>query len=308
MNCINSDVSIISGTFFLKCLGTLAAIFGAWGLHGAAPRDFITFLPSGQRQYVGDAKLNAANAAWPRAWIVRDEKWNGVTNVFLDVDHPETFPAELFPGTGATDTSAGCNRMFSDPKLQKSIEPYVQPGEKPPKDVPRLAVTRAEFAAEVARLGLKSVDPAAVPDALFDFWREQLQETADQIYGRIPLPPDAEKQVQDRNTLVFPGEATPFAVVRRRTGVLLADLRRRGVDTSALDADFVRLFSVPRDAETSAAAMAAAALRRRAEAPRLPSRAQLPASVSDGEGDADVLRGALRTQPQGRVGADAAAS
>ena len=40
----------------------------------------------------------------------------------------------------------------------------------------------------------------------------RLSQIADQIAGRIPLPHDAEKQVQDRNTLVFPGEATPFAV------------------------------------------------------------------------------------------------
>lgn len=236
--------------------------FLAVPLCAETPRDFIEFLPRGQRQYVNDAKLNAANKAWPRAWIVRDEKWNDVTNLFLDVDHPETFPAELFPGTGGRDSSAGFTRSFVDSKLANGIEPYVKPGEKPPKNVPRLAISRAEFAAEVGRLGLRTVVPDAVSDVLFDFWREQAQETADQISGKIPLPHDADRQVYDRHALVLPGERTPFAVVRRRTGVLLADLRRRGVDTSALDADFVRLFAVPSDAETPAAAMAAAALRR----------------------------------------------
>ena len=63
-------------------------------LVGGGPRDFIEFLPSCKRHYVDNDKLN--NHTWDRAWTIRDERFNDVTNLFLDIEHPETFPRELF--------------------------------------------------------------------------------------------------------------------------------------------------------------------------------------------------------------------
>jgi hypothetical protein len=63
-------------------------------LAGGEPRDFIEFLPSCKRHYVDNDKLN--NRTWDRAWTIRDERFNDVTNLFLDIEHPETFPRELF--------------------------------------------------------------------------------------------------------------------------------------------------------------------------------------------------------------------
>ena len=70
-------------------------------LVGGEPRDFIEFLPSCKRHYVDNDKLNART--WERAWTIRDERFNDVTNLFLDIEHPETFPRELFDSA----TSAG---------------------------------------------------------------------------------------------------------------------------------------------------------------------------------------------------------
>ena len=63
-------------------------------LAAGEPRDFIEFLPSCKRHYVDNDKLN--NRTWDRAWTIRDERFNDVTNLFLDIEHPETFPRELF--------------------------------------------------------------------------------------------------------------------------------------------------------------------------------------------------------------------
>ena len=69
-------------------------------------RDFIEFLPSCKRHYVDNDKLN--NRTWDRAWTIRDERFNNVTNLFLDIEHPETFPRELFDSATSAGAVRGC--------------------------------------------------------------------------------------------------------------------------------------------------------------------------------------------------------
>ncbi len=111
---------------------------------------------------------------------------------------------------------------------REGLEPTVKPGEKPPKDVPRLACTAEQLDGAIRRLGLTSVRAEDVRPGVFAFWGELAAELQSQIDGKIALPRGAAEQVYDGQALIRPEEKTPYAVVVRRTGALLDLLEKRG--------------------------------------------------------------------------------
>lgn len=212
----------------------------------AEKRDFIEFLPSCKRHYQ-DPKLQARD--WDRAWTIRDERFNHVTNLFLDIEHPETFPRELFDSASSAGAVHGCfgwGKRALDPRFADDVEPSGDPDEKPAK----LGVRRVESD--------RRADENAVR---FDFNREQLAELEDHISGRAPLPRGAAEQAYDGHLLVAPWEKTPFDVVCRRIGAALDARARKGEDVSA----FRRELDALRSRTTASArdALDACALRRR---------------------------------------------
>ena len=217
-------------------------------LAAGEPRDFIEFLPSCKRHYVDNDKLN--NRTWDRAWTIRDERFNDVTNLFLDIDHPETFPRELFDSATSAGAVRGCfgwGKDAVDPRFAEDVEPRTGTDEQPAKiGVKKVAAER-----------LAGMDPVR-----YDFLREQLAEIEDQIAGKTRLPKGADAQLDNPELLVKPGEKTAFAVILRRLGALLADYRTRGIDTSAYAAEYARLAALT--APTYADAFRLCDLRRRA--------------------------------------------
>ena len=217
-------------------------------LAGGEPRDFIEFLPSCKRHYVDNEKLN--NRTWERAWTIRDERFNDVTNLFLDIDHPETFPRELFDSATSAGAVRGCfgwGKDAVDPRFAEDVEPRTGKDEQP------------------AKIGVKKVaaERLAGMDAVrYDFLREQLAEIEDQIAGKAKLPKGAADQLDNPELLVKPGERSAFAVILRRLGALLADYRTRGIDTSPWTGEYARLAALT--APTYADAFALCDLRRRA--------------------------------------------
>lgn len=127
---------------------------------------------------------------------------------------------------------------------REGVEREVAPGQKPPKNIPIAACTAAQLAAAVQRLGLQSVRTEDVRPGLLSFWGEQVVELQNQLDGKMPLPRGAAEQVYDENALVRPDEKTPYAVVVRRTGALLALLESRPAPPASLGAmrqDWARL-------------------------------------------------------------------
>ena len=226
-------------------------LFGALACAGAETnrnvRDFIEFLPSCKRHYVDNPKLNARE--WDRAWTVRDARFDAVTNLFLDIGHPELFPRELFDSATSAGALRGCfgwGKAAVDPRFANDVEPCTPPDEKPEK----IGVRR-----------VKAECPPGADRVRFDFNREQLAEIEDQIAGRIRLPKGAAQQADDTNLLVWAGERTPFAVVCRRLDAALAARARRGEDVSRFRAELAALKAAGDD--SAAAALRACDLRRR---------------------------------------------
>ncbi|MDX9975254.1 MAG: LamG-like jellyroll fold domain-containing protein [FCB group bacterium] len=118
--------------------------------------------------------------------------------------------------------------QFVDQLLpREGVEPTVNPGEKPPKEVPRAACSAEGLSAAIHRVGLTSVRAEDFRTGVLAFWREQVAELQLQISGKIRLPRGAAGQVYDPQALIGPEEKTPYAVVVRRTGALLDFLERR---------------------------------------------------------------------------------
>ncbi len=135
--------------------------------------------------------------------------------------HSARFPEQLFPGGG--------------------IEPTVQPGQQPPKTVPRIPCSAQQLDDAIRRLGLNSVQADHFRPGVLAFWGELAAELQSQIDGTIPLPRGAAEQVYDTQALLLPTEKTPYAVIVRRTGIMLDDLKRRGVNVRVLREDWKRL-------------------------------------------------------------------
>lgn len=233
----------------LACAGLSAHVLPA----ASGARDFIEFLPSCKRHYVDNPKLNARD--WDRAWTIRDERFNAVTNLFLDIDHPESFPRELFDSASSAGAVRGCfgwGKNAVDPRFADDVEPCTPPDEKPPK----LGVRRA---------GTDADDSAAEDRVRSAFNREQIAEIEDQIAGRIRLPKGAARQADDTNLLVQAGERTAFAVICRRIAAALDARAKAGEDVAAFRRELAGLRAAGADADPDSRqrALAACDLRRR---------------------------------------------
>ncbi len=86
---------------------------------------------------------------------------------------PEDFVEELLPREG--------------------IEPTVQPGEKPPKNVPAELCAAEQLAGAIQRLGLQTVKAEDVRPGVLALWGEQSVELQSQISGKMTLPRGAAK-------------------------------------------------------------------------------------------------------------------
>lgn len=192
-------------------------------------RDFIEFLPSCKRHYVDNPKLNARD--WDRAWTIRDERFNAVTNLFLDIERPETFPRELFDSASSAGAVRGCfgwGKGALDPRFATDIEPCTPPDEKPPK----LGVKRAG-----------REDDSVLTDRIRrDFNREQIAELDDQCAGRL-RPYGGAVQVDAPELLVRAGE-TPFELICRRVAAALDAREKKGEDVSGFRRELVRLRAI----------------------------------------------------------------
>lgn len=107
------------------------------------------------------------------------------------------------------------------------IEPTVQPGEKPPKNVPRLKGGVDDLRRGVVEHGLKEIDPETFRPGVFDYWGETYTDLQNQIRGIVKLPRGAENQVYDSEALVRHCETSPTHVVLRRTSALLERCRKQ---------------------------------------------------------------------------------
>lgn len=117
------------------------------------------------------------------------------------------------------------DRLF--PTDGPGIEPTVLPGEKPPKNVPRLKGDADDLRRGVAEHGLKEIDPETFRQGVFDYWGETYIDLQNQIRGITKLPRGAEEQLYDPEALVRHCETSPTHVVLRRTLALLEHCRRR---------------------------------------------------------------------------------
>jgi len=190
-------------------------------------RDFIEFLPSCKRHYVDNPRLNARD--WDRAWTIRDERFDAVTNLFLDISHPETFPRELFDSASSAGAVRGCfgwGEWAVDKRFAQDVEPCTDPDEKP------------------AKLGVRRAGRDDEPDfgdvVRRDFNREQIAELEDQIAGRCPLAKGAAGQADDPALLVATNE-TPSDVLCRRIDAALDARAAKGEDVSAFRRELAEL-------------------------------------------------------------------
>ena len=132
------------------------------------------------------------------------------------------------------------DRLF--PTDGPHIEPTVKPGEKPPKNVPRLEGGSDDLRKAVTEFGLMEIDPNSFRPGVFAMWGEQYIDLKNQIDGKTKLPRGADEQVYDKHALILPDEKEPTIVVLRRTEAMFESLRKRHENLfNATDSIFVRL-------------------------------------------------------------------
>jgi hypothetical protein len=113
------------------------------------------------------------------------------------------------------------------PTSGTEIEPTVQPGEKPPKNVPKLVGNADDLRKAISEHQLTTIEPQQFRAGIFATWGEQYIDLQNQIQGKTKLPRGAAFQVYDQHALILPEETEPTAVVLRRTGALLEQLRKQ---------------------------------------------------------------------------------
>ncbi len=131
-------------------------------------------------------------------------------------------------GYRASIRSSLIDRLF--PTEGPHVEPTVMPGEKPPKNIPKLDGGPNDLRKTVQEFGLTEIDPDAFRPGVFAHWGEMHVDLLKQIQGRTPLPRGAAEQVYDRHALVLPDEKEPAMIVLRRTGALIELLKKRQPD------------------------------------------------------------------------------
>ena len=117
------------------------------------------------------------------------------------------------------------DRLF--PTSGPAVDPTVQPGEKPTKDVPRKKITVEDLQRAIQKYHLKTVNAEDFRSGVLDYWGEMFYDLQNQIDGTTPLPRGAAEQVYDSHALVLPTETYPAAIVHRRTGALLEWVRTK---------------------------------------------------------------------------------
>ncbi|MDR1140421.1 MAG: hypothetical protein LBL62_01925 [Planctomycetaceae bacterium] len=117
------------------------------------------------------------------------------------------------------------NRLF--PTAGASIEPTVKLREKPPKNVPKFLGNADDLRKAISEHQLTTIEPQQFRAGIFAAWGEQYIDLQNQIQGKTKLPRGAASQVYDQHALILTDETEPTAVVLRRTGALLEQLRKR---------------------------------------------------------------------------------
>ena len=198
--------------------------------------------------------------------LAAPQKADAATVFLCAFDADPTLPAGEFTVSGQLAGKISCGTRAEDfvEELlpREGVEPIVQPGEKPQKNVPAELCTVEQLAEAIQRLGLQTVKAEDVRPGVLALWGEQAVELQNQISGKMPLPRGAAGQVYDEQALIRPEEKTPFEVVVRRTGALLDLLEKRGVDVVALRSDWMRIKEQERADTQIRPYVAACALRR----------------------------------------------
>ncbi len=175
------------------------------------------------------------------ALIAAPQQPDGSTLFLCAFDEPDG-PYKVFGRlAGPMAVVSRLERLTDELLPHEGVEPTGLPGEQPPKNVPRIVCKAEQLDAAIRRLGLVSVRAADVRPGVLAFWGELAAELQNEIDGKIPLPRGAAEQVYDAQSLIQPAEKTPYEVVVRRTGALLAALEKRGLDVAALRDDWRRL-------------------------------------------------------------------
>ncbi|MDR0337846.1 MAG: hypothetical protein LBI18_12230 [Planctomycetaceae bacterium] len=117
------------------------------------------------------------------------------------------------------------DRLF--PTAGVAIEPTVKPNEKPPKNVPKLIGDTDDLRKAISEHQLTTIEPQQFRAGIFATWGEQYIDLQHQVQGKTKLPRGAASQVYDQHALILPEETDPTAIVLRRTGALLEQLRKR---------------------------------------------------------------------------------
>lgn len=180
--------------------------------------------------WIDDLCIRSAEEAIAQP-LAAPQKADDATVFLCAFDDDPALPAGEFAVSGQLDGKISCGTRAADfvEELlpREGIEPAVQPGEKPPKNVPAERCTTEQLAGAVERLGLQTVKVDDVRPGVLALWGEQSVELQNQISGKMPLPRGAAGQVYDAQALVRPEEKTPYEVVVRRTGALLDLLEKR---------------------------------------------------------------------------------
>ena len=122
-------------------------------------------------------------------------------------------------GHRATVAPQFLDRLF--PSSGQEIEPTVQPGKQPLKDVPRKKIVAEDLQQAVQQYHLTTVNAEDFRTGVLDYWGEMFCDLQNQIDGTTKPPRGAAEQVYDPHALVLPDEKHPATIVLRRTGALL---------------------------------------------------------------------------------------
>ena len=128
-------------------------------------------------------------------------------------------------GYRATTSSMLFDRLF--PTSGQEIEPKIQPGEKPSKNVLRKKITVEDLQRAIQDYRLTTFHAGDFRSGVLDYWGEMFCDLQNQIDGLTKPPRGAAEQVYDQHALLLPDEKYPAAVVLRRAGALIELLYKK---------------------------------------------------------------------------------